>query len=226
MGSNPTLSAIHAPVAQLDRASDYGSEGREFESLRARHVKIGIRAGCRFLLTGFCSLTTAMFRGRALIHTSKRGDSLNLDEQYMRQALQLAEAACQKGEVPVGALLVGEAGVISCAHNRCEELHDATAHAELLVLQEGGRCLGSWRLLNTTLYVTLEPCPMCAGALVHARVSRLVFGTRDPKGGAAGSLYNIPADPRLNHRLEVHEGVLAQECAALLKDFFRERRGQ
>ena len=144
----------------------------------------------------------------------------------MRQALILAEAAYQKGEVPVGALLVGEAGVIARAHNRCEELHDATAHAEMLVLQEGGRRLGSWRLLNTTLYVTLEPCPMCAGALVHARVSRLVFGTRDPKGGATGSLYNIPADPRLNHRLEVNEGVLALECAALLKSFFSERRGQ
>ncbi len=148
------------------------------------------------------------------------------DEQYMRQALLLAEAAYQKGEVPVGALLVGQTGIISRAHNRREELHDATAHAEMLVLQEGGRRLGSWRLLNTTLYVTLEPCPMCAGALVHARVSRLVFGTRDPKGGAAGSLYNIPADLRLNHRLEVHEGILAPECAALLKNFFSERRGQ
>ncbi len=148
------------------------------------------------------------------------------DQQYMRQALQLAEAAYQKGKVPVGALLVGEAGVISRAHNRREELHDATAHAEILVLKEAGYTLGTWRLLNTTLYVTLEPCPMCAGALVHARVSRLVFGTRDPKGGAAGSLYNIPADPRLNHRLEVHEGILAEECAALLKDFFSERRGR
>ncbi len=148
------------------------------------------------------------------------------DEQYMRQALLLAEAAYQKGEVPVGALLVGETGIISRAHNRREELNDATAHAEILALKEGGHILGTWRLLNTTLYVTLEPCPMCAGALVHARVSRLVFGTRDPKGGAAGSLYNIPADPRLNHRLEVHEGILAPECAALLKNFFSERRGQ
>ena len=148
------------------------------------------------------------------------------DEQYMSQALLLAEAAYQKGEVPVGALLVGQTGVISRAHNRREELHDATAHAEILVLQEGGRSLGSWRLLNTTLYVTLEPCPMCAGALVHARVSRLVFGARDPKGGAAGSLYNIPTDPRLNHRLEVHEGVLSLECSTLLKNFFRERRSQ
>lgn len=146
------------------------------------------------------------------------------DQQYMKLALQQAEQAYQKGEVPVGALLVGEQGIVARAHNRCEELHDATAHAEMLVLQEGGRVLGSWRLLDTTLYVTLEPCPMCAGALVHARVSRLVFGTRDPKGGAAGSLYNIPADPRLNHRLEIHEGVCAAKSAALLKKFFSERR--
>ena len=148
------------------------------------------------------------------------------DEQYMHQALLLAETAYQKGEVPVGALLVGEMGIISFAHNRREELHDATAHAELLVLREAGAKLRTWRLLDTTLYVTLEPCPMCAGALVLARVSRLVFGTRDPKGGAAGSLFNIAADPRLNHRLEVHEGVLAEECAALLKKFFSERRNQ
>lgn len=146
------------------------------------------------------------------------------DEQYMYQALQLAEEAYAKGEVPVGALLVGDGGIISRAHNRREELQDATAHAEILVLQEGGKLLNSWRLLDTTLYVTLEPCPMCAGALVHARVSRLVYGARDPKGGAAGSLYNIPADPRLNHRLEIEEGVLAAECAALLKKFFSERR--
>ena len=144
----------------------------------------------------------------------------------MHQALLLAETAYQKGEVPVGALLVGEMGIISFAHNRREELHDATAHAELLVLREAGAKLRTWRLLDTTLYVTLEPCPMCAGALVLARVSRLVFGTRDPKGGAAGSLFNIAADPRLNHRLEVHEGVLAEECAALLKKFFSERRNQ
>lgn len=144
----------------------------------------------------------------------------------MHQALLLAETAYQKGEVPVGALLVGKMGIISFAHNRREELHDATAHAELLVLREAGAKLRTWRLLDTTLYVTLEPCPMCAGALVLARVSRLVFGTRDPKGGAAGSLFNIAADPRLNHRLEVHEGVLAEECAALLKKFFSERRNQ
>ncbi|MEW5919563.1 MAG: tRNA adenosine(34) deaminase TadA [Bacillota bacterium] len=148
------------------------------------------------------------------------------DERYMRQALYLAEKAYARGEVPVGALLVGPSGVLARAYNRREELHDATAHAEILVLRKAGKKLGSWRLLDTTLYVTLEPCPMCAGALVHARISRLVYGARDPKGGAAGSLYTIPTDTRLNHRLAVQEGVLADECAALLKKFFSERRNQ
>lgn len=147
-----------------------------------------------------------------------------LDEHYMRLALLLAERAFQKGEVPVGALLVGPQVILARAFNRREELHDATAHAEILALRKAGKRLGSWRLLDTTLYVTLEPCPMCAGALVHARISRLVFGARDPKGGAAGSLYNIPGDTRLNHRLVVEEGILADECARLLKKFFAERR--
>ena len=146
------------------------------------------------------------------------------DEQYMQIALGLAEEAFKRGEVPIGAVLVRDGEIISQNHHRREELQDATAHAEILVLREAGGLLGSWRLLGTTLYVTLEPCPMCAGALVQARVSRLVFGTRDPKGGAAVSLYNIPADPRLNHRLEVEEGILSERCAALLQKFFKERR--
>ncbi|HHT46989.1 MAG TPA: tRNA adenosine(34) deaminase TadA [Firmicutes bacterium] len=146
------------------------------------------------------------------------------DEQYMQVALGLAEEAFKRGEVPIGAVLVRDGEILSQNHNRREELKDATAHAEILVLREAGSLLGSWRLLDTTLYVTLEPCPMCAGALVQARVSRLVFGARDPKGGAAVSLYNIPADTRLNHRLEVEEGVLSERCASLLQKFFKERR--
>ncbi len=146
------------------------------------------------------------------------------DEYYMRLALLLAERALQKGEVPVGALLVGPAGILARAYNRREALHDATAHAEILALRRAGRKLKSWRLPGTTLYVTLEPCPMCAGALVHARISRLVFGAYDPKGGAAGSLYEIPTDRRLNHRLNVQGGLLAEESAALLQKFFKERR--
>ncbi|MDO9536201.1 MAG: tRNA adenosine(34) deaminase TadA [Bacillota bacterium] len=146
------------------------------------------------------------------------------DEQYMEIALQLAEEAYTRGEVPIGALLVRDGEILAQDHNRREELKDATAHAEILVLRKAGQSLGGWRLLGTALYVTLEPCPMCAGALVQARVSRLVYGARDPKAGAAASLYNITSDPRLNHRLEVNEGILSERCAALLQDFFKERR--
>jgi len=119
---------------------------------------------------------------------------------------------------------VKENRVLSADHNRRESLNDATAHAEILVIREACRLLGGWRLPGTTLYVTLEPCPMCAGALVQARVERLVFGTTDPKGGAAGSLFDIARDERLNHRLAVTAGVLEHECAALLQQFFQDRR--
>ncbi len=146
------------------------------------------------------------------------------DEKYMRIALAQAEKAYQAGEVPVGAVLVKDGEILAQNCNLRETLHDATAHAEILTLREAGERLGGWRLSNTTLYVTLEPCPMCAGALVLARVKRLVFGAFDPKGGAAGSLYDIPRDNRLNHRLDVTAGVLETECAALLKEFFRAKR--
>jgi tRNA(adenine34) deaminase len=146
------------------------------------------------------------------------------DEEYMRVALDMAKEAFKRGEVPIGAVLLHEGRILAKNHNRREELQDATAHAEILVLREAGKLLGGWRLLGTTLYVTLEPCPMCAGALVQARVSRLVYGTSDPKGGAAGSLYDIPRDPRLNHRLEVEEGFLKEESAVLLQSFFQKRR--
>jgi tRNA(adenine34) deaminase len=146
------------------------------------------------------------------------------DEYYMEAALELAQEAYVRGEVPIGAVLVRDGEILARDHNRREELKDATAHAEILVLREAGRLVGDWRLTGTTLYVTLEPCPMCAGALVQARVSRLVYGTRDPKGGAAASLYNITSDPRLNHRLAVEEGILRERCAALLQKFFKERR--
>ncbi len=147
-----------------------------------------------------------------------------LDEKFMTLALeQAAEAACC-GEVPIGAVLVRDGAVMAADRNRREELKDATAHAEILVMRRGGELLGGWRLSGCTLYVTLEPCPMCAGAMVQARIDRLVFGAADPKGGAAGTLYDIVRDRRLNHRLEVTGGVLEAECAALLQKFFRERR--
>lgn len=144
---------------------------------------------------------------------------------YMKLALEQAREADACGEVPVGAVLVREGRVLAACRNRCEELKDATAHAEILALREGSRRLGGWRLTGTTLYVTLEPCPMCAGALVQARVERLVYGAANPKGGACGTLYNLVQDERLNHRLAVTGGVMADECAVLLQGFFRRRRG-
>ncbi len=146
------------------------------------------------------------------------------DTRYMEIALAQAQEAFRRGEIPVGAALIKGDRVLAVSGNRCEELKDATAHAEILALREAGRILGGWRLDGSTLYVTLEPCPMCAGALVQARVGRLVYGATDPKGGAAGTLYDIVQDERLNHRLEVTAGVLEERCAEMLKEFFCRRR--
>ncbi|MBW3576168.1 MAG: tRNA adenosine(34) deaminase TadA [Actinobacteria bacterium] len=144
----------------------------------------------------------------------------------MRLALTEAHDAAAHDDVPIGAVVVGPDGrQLARSHNRREVDHDPTAHAELLVLRGAARRLGSWRLEGCTMYVTLEPCAMCAGATVLARVSRLVFGADDPKGGAVGSIWDIPRDPRLNHTVEVVRGVEAGECAALLRGFFQERRG-
>ncbi|HHV58418.1 MAG TPA: nucleoside deaminase [Firmicutes bacterium] len=142
----------------------------------------------------------------------------------MQRALELARAAAARGEVPVGALVVRGGAIIAESANRREEAKDPTAHAELLAIQAAARELGGWRLTGTTLYVTLEPCAMCAGALVLARVERLVYGADDPKAGAVRSLYRLVEDERLNHRLEVVRGVLAAECGELLREFFRRRR--
>jgi tRNA(adenine34) deaminase len=145
------------------------------------------------------------------------------DETRMRRALTLADEASARGDVPVGA--VGVCGeLVAEARNEKEARRDPTAHAEMLVLRELARRLGSWRLTGATLYVTKEPCVMCAGAMVAARIGRLVFGCRDPKGGAAGSVYNITADERLNHRLEVTAGILAEETARQLREYFAQRR--
>ena len=147
-----------------------------------------------------------------------------LDEHFMRLALREAARAVDHGDVPVGAVVVHEGEVIGAACNERERRQDPTAHAETLALREASGRLGSWRLLNCVLYVTLEPCAMCAGAIVLARVPRVVFGTGDPKAGAAGSVLDILSEPRLNHRPEVGGGVLADECAELLRAFFRLRR--
>ncbi len=146
-------------------------------------------------------------------------------EGPMRTALAEGRLAAAAGEVPVGAVVVDPDGVVvATTHNRREELVDPTAHAEMLAITEAARKAGTWRLTDHTLVVTLEPCPMCAGAAVHARLGRIVYGAPDPKAGAAWSLYNIPQDPRLNHRCEVVAGVLADECGDLLRSFFDERR--
>lgn len=147
------------------------------------------------------------------------------DEEAMRAALDEARRAVAHDDVPVGAVAVRAGDVVAAAHNERERRGDPTAHAEILALRAAAEALGGWRLGDVTLYVTLEPCPMCAGALVAARVGRLVFGAVDPRAGACGTLYNLCADPRLNHELPVTGGVLAAEAAALLQSFFASRRG-
>jgi tRNA(adenine34) deaminase len=146
------------------------------------------------------------------------------DEDYMRLALAQAREALEHDDVPIGAVVVHDGEVIGAGHNERERRQDPTAHAEILALRAAAAALGSWRVLDSVLYVTLEPCAMCAGAIVLARVPRVVWGTADPKAGAAGSVLDVLAQPRLNHRPLVTTGVLAGDCAALLVDFFRARR--
>jgi tRNA(adenine34) deaminase len=145
--------------------------------------------------------------------------------EFMKLAIKEAKKAGQKAEVPVGAVLVAESGdILSLSHNQAITLADPTAHAEILVLRIAAQKLLNYRLLGTTLYVTIEPCMMCMGAIVHARVTRVVFGAKDPKWGAAGSLYNFAEDVRLNHRPEIIQGVCQDECRALIQEFFRSKR--
>jgi len=147
------------------------------------------------------------------------------DEDYMTEALRLAARALEDDEVPVGAVIVCNGRIIARAHNQRELLGDPTAHAEMIAITQAAEHVGNWRLEGCTLYVTLEPCAMCAGAIVLARLPRLVFGARDPKAGAVGSLYDIPRDARLNHTVEVTAGVLEAECGGILTEFFRRKRG-
>jgi tRNA(adenine34) deaminase len=146
------------------------------------------------------------------------------DAKWMREALIEARQAASLGEVPVGAVVVRDGEIIGRGHNRREIDGDPLAHAEIIAIRHAAEAVGNWRLTECSLYVTLEPCPMCAGALVNSRVERLVFGTRDPKAGYCGSLGNLVADARLNHRLEWTEGVLAEECSQELRRFFGELR--
>jgi tRNA(adenine34) deaminase len=147
-----------------------------------------------------------------------------IDRRYMQEALELARKCLEAEDVPVGALVTRQGRVIGRGYNQREKLQDPTAHAEMIALTAAAAYIGHWRLEDCTMYVTLEPCPMCAGALVLARLPRLVYGAADPKGGACGSLFRITEDPRLNHRVETVPGILAEPCAELLREFFRRRR--
>ncbi len=146
------------------------------------------------------------------------------DEYFMRIALREAARALEHDEVPIGAVLVRDGELVAAAHNERELRQDPTAHAEIVVLREAARLAGSWRLLDSVLYVTLEPCAMCAGAIVLARVARVLYGARDPKAGACGSVLDVLGEPRLNHRPDVAGGLLARECGELLSEFFASRR--
>jgi tRNA(adenine34) deaminase len=149
---------------------------------------------------------------------------MQADIQFMQDALAEARAAVAAGEVPIGAVLVHDGKVLARSNNRTIRDNDPTAHAEILVLRAAARLLGNYRLSGTTLYVTIEPCSMCAGAIIQARVPRLVYGAADPKGGAVRSCFEILSHPRLNHQVEVTSGILAADCAAILQSFFAERR--
>jgi tRNA(adenine34) deaminase len=148
------------------------------------------------------------------------------DEQFMRTAIEAARIAEDNGDIPIGAVIILENKIIAKAYNQREQLADPTAHAEIIALTQAAAALENWHLNGCTMYVTLEPCPMCAGALVLSRMDRLVYGCDDPKSGACGSLYNIVADGRLNHRLEVTSGVLAEQCREQLQNFFQQRRDE
>ena len=154
------------------------------------------------------------------------GSASPLDVQWMTRALEMAKTAASEGEVPVGAVLIKDSQVVAEGHNLTITANDPTAHAEVVVIREAARALGDWRLTDCTLYVTLEPCAMCAGASILARLERLVFGASDPKAGMVGSLGDLVQDERLNHRIEVTRGVLADASGDLLRDFFRARRGK
>ncbi|MFX3616552.1 MAG: tRNA adenosine(34) deaminase TadA [Sporolactobacillus sp.] len=150
----------------------------------------------------------------------------DIDEAYMGQAIAQAEKAAAIGEVPIGAVIVKDGRVIARDYNRRETLQDPAAHAELLAIRKASAVLGTWRLSGCTLYVTLEPCPMCAGAIVQSRIDRLIFGAPDPKAGCCGTLLNLVQEPRFNHRAEVASGICEVESASLLTTFFRELREQ
>jgi tRNA(adenine34) deaminase len=149
-----------------------------------------------------------------------------LDSDFMREALAEAQKAYQLDEVPIGAVVVKNGEVIGRGHNLRESKKDPTLHAEIIAIRQAAAVLGGWRLTDCDLYVTIEPCPMCAGAILQARIRRLIFGARDPKAGCAGSLYNLLEDTRFNHRTEVTEGILKDSCSLIIKEYFRQKRNK
>lgn len=177
---------------------------------------------CQAEFQNFLGLTFVLWSIEFMKNLFPSGNSE--DRFYMELALEEASQAAEKDEIPVGALVVCQGKVVGRGHNRREEFQKPTAHAEILALEDASLRLKSWRLHECTLYVTLEPCIMCVGAILQARISRLVFGCLDPKGGAVESLYRLCEDPRLNHRLQVTHGILESECAGILQDFFAELR--
>jgi len=158
-------------------------------------------------------------------HALVKDERESLDLFWMQRALELAQKAQSLGEVPVGAVLVKDDQIIGEGYNAPIGQHDPTAHAEIMALRDAAQRLGNYRLLNTTLYVTIEPCVMCAGALVHARINEVIFGATEPRTGGAGSVFNVLQSDQLNHQVNVRGGVLADECALLLQQFFKQRRG-
>ncbi|HAL12528.1 MAG TPA: tRNA-specific adenosine deaminase [Planctomycetaceae bacterium] len=147
-----------------------------------------------------------------------------MDDHFMRLALQQAQQAQVEDEVPVGAIILNQDRIIAAAYNQREQLHDPTAHAEMIAITQAAEAIGDWRLEHCTMYVTLEPCPMCAGAIIQSRIPRIVYGATDPKAGAVTSLYNLLTDTRLNHTVQVTGGVLAEDCGRILTNFFRSKR--
>lgn len=180
------------------------------------------RPGCGYTAAGCVGRTDRASRGG--IVPAGLEEQFQRDETMMRQAIAEARLALEHEDVPIGAVVVHEGRIIGRGHNQREQLQDPTAHAEIIALTAAAQAVGSWRLVDCTMYVTLEPCIMCAGALVNARLTRLVYGATDPKAGGCESLFHIVTDPRLNHRVQTLTGVLAEECARLLRDFFARQR--
>ncbi len=149
-----------------------------------------------------------------------------MNPEFMEEALLEAEKAYELDEVPIGAVVVKDGRIIGRGHNLRERDKDPTLHAEMIAIRQASAVLGGWRLMDCDLYVTIEPCPMCAGAIQQARIKRLVFGARDPKAGCAGSLYNLLEDPRFNHRVEVTEGIMEDQCSQIMKDYFKQKRSR